>query len=156
MSASQPAFTDYTEFEHSDNSGNGSDEETLLFPGAVHCQQHEDRSFVRLLTDIWRPGSDAESSRVNHSFSADEKRKLNVYESIDYFAPNSAVYRRWLARQVRSLATAPAGNRHVRPAACARPSMLSGPHLHVPWHTVSPRWGHASHSVLGSAQEHRG
>jgi hypothetical protein len=38
---------------------------------------------------------------VNHSFSAEEKRKLNVYESIDYFAPNSAVYRRWLARQVR-------------------------------------------------------
>jgi hypothetical protein len=49
-----------------------------------------------------QPGADAESSRVNHSFSADEKRKLNVYESIDYFAPNSAVYRRWLARQVRS------------------------------------------------------
>jgi hypothetical protein len=30
-----------------------------------------------------------------------EKRKLNSYESIDYFAPNSAVYRRWRARQVR-------------------------------------------------------
>jgi hypothetical protein len=29
-----------------------------------------------------------------------EKRKLNAYESIDYFAPNSSVYRKWLARQV--------------------------------------------------------
>ncbi|WIA10530.1 hypothetical protein OEZ86_000660 [Tetradesmus obliquus] len=99
MSASQPAFTDYIEFEHSENSGNDSDEETLLFPGGVHSQQHEERSFFGLLTDIWRPGADAESSRVNHSFSTEEKRKLNLYESIDYFAPNSAVYRRWLARQ---------------------------------------------------------
>jgi hypothetical protein len=48
------AFTDYIEFEHSDNSGNGSDEETLLFPGGVHSQQHEERSFFGLLTDIWR------------------------------------------------------------------------------------------------------
>lgn len=30
-----------------------------------------------------------------------ERRKLNGYESIDYFAPNSSVYRKWLARQVR-------------------------------------------------------
>jgi len=29
-----------------------------------------------------------------------EKRKLNAYESIEYFAPNSSVYRKWLARQV--------------------------------------------------------
>jgi hypothetical protein len=48
------AFTDYIEFEHSDNSGNASDEETLLFPGGVHSQQLEDRNFFGLLKDIWR------------------------------------------------------------------------------------------------------
>lgn len=34
------------------------------------------------------------------ALSTAEKRKLDVFESIDYFAPNSAVYRKWLARQV--------------------------------------------------------
>jgi hypothetical protein len=48
------AFTDYIEFEHSDNSGNASDEETRLFPGGVHSQQHEERNFFGLLKDIWR------------------------------------------------------------------------------------------------------
>lgn len=49
---------------------------------------------------LMQPGNDAESSRVNHTFTAEEKRKLNVFESIDYFAPNSSVYRKWLVRQV--------------------------------------------------------
>lgn len=39
---------------------------------------------------------------LTYLLSPVEKRKLNVFESIDYFAPNSAVYRRWLARQVKS------------------------------------------------------
>lgn len=40
-----------------------------------------------------------QSARVNHRFTFEEKRKLNNFESIDYLAPNSVVYRKWLARQ---------------------------------------------------------
>eukprot|EP00878_Enallax_costatus_P009157 GHUV01009572.1.p1 GENE.GHUV01009572.1~~GHUV01009572.1.p1 ORF type:complete len:712 (+),score=175.93 GHUV01009572.1:218-2353(+) len=102
MGAVEPVnFTDYIEFEHSEDGENPCEEETLLFPGShvPSAASHEDRSIFRMLTDIWKPGSDAESSRVNHTFSPEEKRKLDVFESIDYFAPNSAVYRKWLARQ---------------------------------------------------------
>lgn len=38
----------------------------------------------------------------SHTHTPAERRKLNGYESIDYFAPNSSVYRKWLARQVRA------------------------------------------------------
>jgi len=58
--AAAASFTDYIEFQHSDESadglGNGSEaEESLLFPGgdSSHLLQ-EDKSFFRLLTDIWR------------------------------------------------------------------------------------------------------
>lgn len=95
-------FTDYIEFQHSDEEA-GDDTEELLHPanGAGTSSSHvgEDGSWARLLKDIWKPGTDAESARVNHAFTAEEKRKLNAYESIEYFAPNSSVYRKWLARQ---------------------------------------------------------
>ncbi|KAF8068428.1 clcD [Scenedesmus sp. PABB004] len=86
------SFTDFIEFEHSDDGvGGGSEEETLLFaggggrgPGGPSSAPHaaERRGLLGALGQIWRPGSDAESSRVNHHFT------------------NEAVYRKWLARQV--------------------------------------------------------
>lgn len=36
-----------------------------------------------------------------HPHTPAERRKLNHFESIDYLPPNSTVYRKWLARQVR-------------------------------------------------------
>jgi hypothetical protein len=60
------AFTDYIEFEHSENSGNASDEETLLFPGGVHSQQLEERNFFGLLTDIWRVRAAAATAMQKH------------------------------------------------------------------------------------------
>lgn len=50
---SHTGFTDYIEFEHSEDTANGSDEESLLFPGGMH-PQHEDKNFFRLFTDIWK------------------------------------------------------------------------------------------------------
>ncbi|EFJ51659.1 hypothetical protein VOLCADRAFT_56749, partial [Volvox carteri f. nagariensis] len=44
-------------------------------------------------------GNDVESARVNHNFTPEERAKLSHVESIDYLAPNSATYRKWLARQ---------------------------------------------------------
>ncbi|KAG2489363.1 hypothetical protein HYH03_012193 [Edaphochlamys debaryana] len=48
---------------------------------------------------IFKKGNDVESTRVNHHFTAAERAKLSKVESIDYLAPNSATYRKWLSRQ---------------------------------------------------------
>ncbi|KXZ47515.1 hypothetical protein GPECTOR_35g953 [Gonium pectorale] len=48
---------------------------------------------------IFKRGNDVESARVNHHFTPQERAKLSNVESIDYLAPNSATYRKWLARQ---------------------------------------------------------
>ncbi|PNW78323.1 hypothetical protein CHLRE_09g402051v5 [Chlamydomonas reinhardtii] len=53
----------------------------------------------RAWRSIFKKGNDVESARVNHSFTPTERAKLANVESIDYLAPNSATYRKWLARQ---------------------------------------------------------
>lgn len=60
LHAAAASFTDYIEFQHSDESidghGDGSEaEESLLFPGgdSSHLLQ-ENKSFFRLLKDVWR------------------------------------------------------------------------------------------------------
>lgn len=40
-----------------------------------------------------------ESTRVNHQFTSEERNRLNNVESIDYLAPNSGTYRKWLYKQ---------------------------------------------------------
>lgn len=49
-------FTDYIEFEHSEDGNNGSDEESLLFPGGhlPSAASHEDRNLFSVFTDIWK------------------------------------------------------------------------------------------------------
>lgn len=49
-------YTDYIEFEHSDEADTRSEEETLLFPSnhLASAAGHEDKSFLRLFTDIWK------------------------------------------------------------------------------------------------------
>ena len=52
-------------------------------------------SLVGLLTR----GNDLESAHTSHTYTTREKRKLQAHESIDYLAPSSRVYRRWLSAQ---------------------------------------------------------
>jgi len=40
-----------------------------------------------------------EKASVNHQYSRVERERLSLVESIDYLPPNSAVYRKWLAKQ---------------------------------------------------------
>lgn len=40
-----------------------------------------------------------EAAHVNHRYSREERQRLRQFESIDYLAPSSRVYRRWLAAQ---------------------------------------------------------
>lgn len=36
---------------------------------------------------------------MNHTYSSDERAQLKQFQSIDYLAPSSRVYRAWLAQQ---------------------------------------------------------
>ncbi|GIL61585.1 hypothetical protein Vafri_16055 [Volvox africanus] len=56
-------------------------------------------SWRRAWRALFKKGNDFESARVNHNFTPEERVKLANVESIDYLAPNSATYRKWLARQ---------------------------------------------------------
>jgi len=69
-------------------------ERDLLRSGSKNksMAQHWERFFSR--------NKDFEGARVNHVFHADERRKLSTFESIDYFPPNSKVFRQWLKEQV--------------------------------------------------------
>ena len=51
------------------------------------------------LSGLFARGNDLESAHTSHTYTPAEKRKLQGYESIDYFAPSSRVYRRWLSVQ---------------------------------------------------------
>lgn len=44
-------------------------------------------------------GGHIESAGVNHRYSSEERARLRQFESIDYLAPSSRVYRQWLAAQ---------------------------------------------------------
>lgn len=65
-------FTDYIEFQHSDDEA-GDEQEELLHTNGVSSSGHaaplDDWTWGKLLKDIWRPGTDAESARVNHAFT---------------------------------------------------------------------------------------
>lgn len=51
------------------------------------------------LMRLFSRGNDLESAHTSHAYTAREKLKLQKFESIDYFAPSSRVYRRWLSAQ---------------------------------------------------------
>ena len=51
--------------------------------------------FARLLSK----GPDVESAGSNHRYSREERVRLRQFESIDYLAPSSRVYRQWLSAQ---------------------------------------------------------
>ena len=46
-----------------------------------------------------RRGIDLQGAGENHKFTAEERQRLCMVESIDYLPPDSVVYRKWLARQ---------------------------------------------------------
>ncbi|GFH07223.1 uncharacterized protein HaLaN_01995, partial [Haematococcus lacustris] len=81
----------YTRFQPSDtDSMDEADHDPLLgqLPGGLPRVTGNWRR-------AWKSGShDLESARVNHQFSSEDKVKLNNVESIDYLAPNSAIYRK--------------------------------------------------------------
>ena len=66
-------------------------------PELLHTASRSQRkpSFIRLFTR----GNDLESAHQSHKYTPREKRKLQTYESIDYLAPSSRIYRRWLSAQ---------------------------------------------------------
>ncbi|KAL4529321.1 hypothetical protein Ndes2526A_g04115 [Nannochloris sp. 'desiccata'] len=51
------------------------------------------------LVGLFTRGNDMESAHTSHTYTTREKRKLQAHESIDYLAPSSRVYRRWLSAQ---------------------------------------------------------
>jgi chloride channel 7 len=51
------------------------------------------------LRGLFTRGNDLESAHTSHTYTTREKRKLQAHESIDYLAPSSRVYRRWLSAQ---------------------------------------------------------
>ncbi|EFN56864.1 hypothetical protein CHLNCDRAFT_144489 [Chlorella variabilis] len=48
---------------------------------------------------LFSRGHDMESAGVNHTYTGEEKARLKQFQSIDYLAPSSRVYRQWLAAQ---------------------------------------------------------
>lgn len=65
-------FTDYIEFQHSDDEAGDESEELLHtngVSGSGHAAPLDDWTWGKLLKDIWTPGTDAESARVNHAFT---------------------------------------------------------------------------------------
>ncbi|KAG1669629.1 hypothetical protein FOA52_010789 [Chlamydomonas sp. UWO 241] len=74
--------------------------EPLLGPPAPSAPTNAfGRIATRVAKTLFRRGPDTESARVNHRFTAEERVKLNNVESIDYLAPNSGTFRKWLYRQ---------------------------------------------------------
>ncbi|KAG2428222.1 hypothetical protein HXX76_011901 [Chlamydomonas incerta] len=71
----------------------------LLLGGGAGDDADDYVPWRRAWRSIFKKGNDVESARVNHSFTPTERAKLANVESIDYLAPNSATYRKWLARQ---------------------------------------------------------
>ncbi|GLI66383.1 hypothetical protein VaNZ11_010174 [Volvox africanus] len=67
--------------------------------GGVDDEPDTAISWRRAWRALFKKGNDVESARVNHNFTPEERAKLANVESIDYLAPNSATYRKWLARQ---------------------------------------------------------
>ncbi|KAL4420883.1 hypothetical protein ABPG77_001224, partial [Micractinium sp. CCAP 211/92] len=48
---------------------------------------------------LFSRGHDMEAAGVNHAYATDERARLKQFQSIDYLAPSSRVYRAWLAAQ---------------------------------------------------------
>lgn len=48
---------------------------------------------------LFSRGHDMEAAGVNHAYTGDERARLKQFQSIDYLAPSSRVYRAWLAAQ---------------------------------------------------------
>jgi chloride channel 7 len=48
---------------------------------------------------LFSRGHDMEAAGVNHQYTREERAKLKQFQSIDYLAPSSRVYRHWLAAQ---------------------------------------------------------
>ncbi|GIL93645.1 hypothetical protein Vretifemale_21040, partial [Volvox reticuliferus] len=67
--------------------------------GGIDDEPGTANSWRRAWRALFKKGNDVESARVNHNFTPEERAKLANVESIDYLAPNSATYRKWLARQ---------------------------------------------------------
>ncbi|KAI7836469.1 hypothetical protein COHA_009686 [Chlorella ohadii] len=51
------------------------------------------------LNQLLRRGNDLEAAAVNHRYTQEERARLKQFQSIDYLAPSSRVYRHWLAAQ---------------------------------------------------------
>lgn len=51
------------------------------------------------LHKLFSRGHDVEAAGVNHTYTAEERAQLKQFQSIDYLAPSSRVYRQWLAAQ---------------------------------------------------------
>ncbi|MEW5318605.1 MAG: hypothetical protein WDW38_009815 [Sanguina aurantia] len=86
---------------HEDEASAAADEAPLLGANAGNSNSlaAHGASLLTAWTSLFKKGNDFESARVNHQFTAEEREKLCNVESIDYLAPNSAMYRKWLARQ---------------------------------------------------------
>ncbi|KAL4443355.1 hypothetical protein ABPG75_011092 [Micractinium tetrahymenae] len=48
---------------------------------------------------LFSRGHDMEAAGVNHAYTGEERARLKQFQSIDYLAPSSRVYRAWLAAQ---------------------------------------------------------
>eukprot|EP00873_Tetraselmis_striata_P043550 jgi/Tetstr1/463814/TSEL_008628.t1 len=70
------------------------DDVELLHGGGQHA------SLAKHIAHFFSRGNDFEAARMNHSYTADERRKLQAFESIDYLPPNSKCFRVWLRDQV--------------------------------------------------------
>lgn len=51
------------------------------------------------LHKLFSRGHDVEAAGVNHTYTTEERAQLKQFQSIDYLAPSSRVYRQWLAAQ---------------------------------------------------------
>lgn len=51
------------------------------------------------LRKLFSRGHATEAAGVNHTYTSEERARLKQFQSIDYLAPSSRVYRQWLAAQ---------------------------------------------------------
>jgi chloride channel 7 len=51
------------------------------------------------LGKLFSRGATTEAAGVNHTYTSEERARLKQFQSIDYLAPSSRVYRQWLAAQ---------------------------------------------------------
>lgn len=51
------------------------------------------------ISKLFSRGHDMEAAGVNHAYTGEERTRLKQFQSIDYLAPSSRVYRAWLAAQ---------------------------------------------------------